>query len=497
MMFFMIIFLRLKENLGEIERLEYIEYDQITNFLEKNEFSIIIYSNSDRNSREALSFVNPAISIYKEYISFAITDKNKNPEKYCKNEIMNYCIVPYKNAHPLNVGKAPDTASAFLNWVDKISHPKISMISSLTRLNEVLNGSEISIFAITDSKNDEEIPYIPENVTKNKNIYMVSQSLFLFYNLTLSSGLYVYRPIDRQLNKINDSQNFDFLYSSKWKEFNEFKNSNNQKKYLIGYTLNQNNSVLCSLQYELLGHLSDTFDDDDFGYTIVKNTDLPYFSHLFKLENVNAPYFFVTDFSNPSKLRWLINNEKKMINQTYLKNLIENIKNGKEFPYIVSEPDDSNDINGFNLASYTEISILKIVGSNFREKVYESNNDIIVLFINSSIPKYRFFLPIVNSVASLLKESSAKFYFIDITKNDLPISVPELKKVPSIILFPYEDKYNPVIYNGNNTFIDILHFVKDSSKNKINIPDFDIDTIKENLANILNMIRFGKTFNSD
>lgn len=573
MLFFLFLFscIRIKEILGEIGRIQYLSGNELQNFLKSNEMSIIFYSNPDNESREELSFANAAITIYKEAISFALGNPKDAPSELCPelDQKKSFCIVPYEGSNPLQYDNAPNTAPAFLNWIDLISHPKITAILSINKLNKLLNRNETCIFAV--DVQEELIDTI--DIPKEKKIYMVSADLFLIYNLTLSQGVYLYRPNDRQILKLDDNNKFDFLSSKENMMIQPYEtidtDKSRQNRLICGFTLNESDSALCEEQYKILFDLTknlklndfsslfNNFDDLNkyFVFTIVKSENIETFANMTCMRSVPAPYFFIVNVTKPSRLRWVYEKSdidiiddtgNNIYNYSYIIELLYRIYLGQEDPYIVSEfdlnevsqnedikneknesessdqiteqnienkknnnkqssktnkrrrPDndenqqiDEETIIDKNIEKYSKLSIQKVVGKTFNELVFDDYYETIVLFTSPNSTKYKFFKPIVNAVAYLLNKTGFRFFYMDVSKNDVPESVPPLKKFPTLILWPAGHKDEPIIYDGNNTFIDVLNFVHKYAGHKIKLPRYDLDSVKEKLAAILNKIRFG------
>lgn len=562
MLFFLFVFLciRIKEVLGETGLLQYVSGPELHNFLKSNQMSIIFYSKPDNKSREELSFANAAITIYKEVISFALGDPKDAPLNVCSqiNQNNAFCIVPYEGLEPVQYDPAPTTAPSFLNWIDLISHPKISAIFSINKLNRLINGNESCIFAVDVQEDFFDSIDIP----KDKNIYMVSADLFSFYNLTLDQGIYVYRPNDRQILKLDDNNKFNSFTSDENMKIKFYqsieKDESLQNRLICGFTLNEDDPILCENQYKILSSLSkneklnenssfNILDDLNkyFIFTVVRSEDIESFANMTCMRSVSVPYFFVLNVSNPSRLRWVvdkydkkafINSEGQIYNYSYLVELLKRIYLNQEDSYIVSEF-DSNEVSQFehiinneenndqiseqnintenintnkessynnveveedeeqmiddSIKEHSQVSIQKVVGKTFSDFVFDDYYEALVLFTSPNSTKYKFFKPIVNAVALLLNKTGIRFYYMDVSKNDVPASVPPLKKFPTLILWPAGHKDEPIIYQGNNTFIDVLSFVKNHINHQIKVPHFDLDSIKEKLAAILNKIRFG------
>jgi hypothetical protein len=66
-----------------------------------------------------------------------------------------------------------------------------------------------------------------------------------------------------------------------------------------------------------------------------------------------------------------------------------------------------------------------------------------------------------------------------------------MQTCPMFILWPRGNKTSPVLYRGNNTFIDILSFLKNNSGRPLKVSKFNLDDQKKKLATVLKKIRFG------
>jgi hypothetical protein len=460
MAFFFFLQVRLRTWLGETAYVESLSGSSLHTFISATKRCIVVYCDPTNETRHLQRYMNPTISLYKEYLDFAFGVIADAPREICR---VFPCSVGYRSGAPIAAEQPPNTTSGFLNWVDRVSHPRIRPVVSVNHLNDLLNGPTSVLFGV-------DLQEKPKHAPKGEVIYLIASDLFRVFNVTASRGLYAYRPIDRELTAVNLS-NFGSAFVNRIVSFESILKGPRQKK-LVGFALDQSNSSLCSLHFSILRNLTSEFPE--FEYTVINGTDFKQFCLFTRIESFEGPFFFVVDLTNPTRKRWITTEISDI--PRFLRGVIS----GDERPIILSEPvpDDSNE------------TVKRLVGSTFIDDVFEDTREAVVVFTRENCSRFKFFKPIVEAVAALVK-SRATFLYIDVSRNDVPETVPDTKQCPSMILWPRGNKTDPVVYKGNGTFIDVLNFVRDNAGRTLRVRKFDIDVVKKRLAAVIKQIRFG------
>ncbi|KTW27793.1 protein disulfide-isomerase domain [Pneumocystis carinii B80] len=132
-----------------------------------------------------------------------------------------------------------------------------------------------------------------------------------------------------------------------------------------------------------------------------------------------------------------------------------------------------------------------VVANNFREVVIESPHDVLVEFYapwcghcKNLAPKYEELARVFTSSSELSsKVLIAKF---DATANDVEDNL-DIKGFPTILLFPANDKGNPIEYNGPRTVNDLINFVSQKGSHKVDVSKGDDDKMDEKLQDPLSI----------
>jgi hypothetical protein len=396
-------------------------------------------------------------------VEFVLADPAAAPADRCPKVP---CAVAYRSSAPLNVGFSPNTTAEFLNWMDRVFHPNIKTVVSVNTMRQLLDGSAPLIFGV-------DLKEKPKFLPKRQLLHLVSSALFRVFNLTVSEGVYLYRPIDRQLIQLQTADFTSLLLTN----LTYFSSSlfQNAKTKIVGFTQDRRNAFLSDIQFAALRSLALEFTNCVF--TMVNESHLSFFHNLTRTESVPAPFFFVVDSANPARRRWVLSNADVLECRDLLLRILDDLAP----PVLLSEPVPVNQTG----------SIVQIVGSNFGSEVFNDTREAVVIFTRTDCNRFQFFRPVVEAVAEVLRKSRADFFYIDVAKNDVPAVVPNITQFPTVVMWPRGRKDEPVVYRGNNTFIDVLGFIRGNSGRELTVEKFELEAVKKKLAAVLKKIRFG------
>jgi hypothetical protein len=280
--------------------------------------------------------------------------------------------------------------------------------------------------------------------------------------------------VDREITPFTPEQ-LESLKTTKILPFSSVL-SNLSHPLVSGFAIDSADPGLCEFQFSTLAKLADKFSNVSF--TIVNESYFKRFCNLIRVESMKSPFFFVINLANPKRHRWFSDDPSLDFHE-----FVSDIVIGKNLPEVVSEPVPEN---------LTEEELEKLVGLNFEKKVLKAKRDSIVVFTREESSRFKFFKPVVEMVKSLVKDKKeAKFYYLDLAKNDIPDFVPQIKDVPTMVSWPREKKGSPVVYRGNGTVLDVMAWVKGNAGKPLEFVEYDLDDVKKRLADTLRKIRFG------
>jgi len=102
-----------------------------------------------------------------------------------------------------------------------------------------------------------------------------------------------------------------------------------------------------------------------------------------------------------------------------------------------------------------------IVGKTFEQIVMDPTADVLVEFYAPWCGHCKTLAPKYEKLATMFAgEKSIVIGKIDATENDTPV---EIEGFPTIILFPADDKENPITYDGDRTLDAMAEFVRENA----------------------------------
>ena len=112
--------------------------------------------------------------------------------------------------------------------------------------------------------------------------------------------------------------------------------------------------------------------------------------------------------------------------------------------------------------------VIEIVGNNFKDKVINNNNDVIVLFYTPNCLYCKVLLPKYEKLAKKMKEKNNKILFTKINMADNEIENEDVLGFPCLKFYSGNKKDKKGIeYNGDRSIEDLTQFIKNNAYNKI------------------------------
>lgn len=449
--------IRVNEQIDRSKKIKILTNKELPIFIQDHYQAIIIFSNINANQQAPFSFIDSIASKYYDSFEFALV---KSPKEE---------IAIYENAIHLNSIRITNSTANILNWIDETLFPNYKTIINIDDLNNLFDSNQSFCFGVDFREELEAKP-------KKQTIYLVSNSLLSSYNISLNPDLYIYVPQNRQIIKYNHDLDLNVsIYH--YTQFNQI-----QTKYVGFYILDTLDNDINEQAFGVLNRLDKTPEMKNLSLVAFPSDCSEDILSLSNMGSIEPPIFCIIDMDDPKFRRWIIaGNDLLNINK-----IIDTFLSiGTISPSIVSES-----------IELTNDTAKQISGSEFLDKVINNDLEVVVLFTNDKCPKFKFFKPIYESVSQQFDQSQIHFHWINISKNDIPKNVYDHVGCQTILLWPKLKKNgDPIKYNGNMTFIDLISFVKDNASRDLTVSEFDLDEVKSKLAKTINEIRFGNQTN--
>lgn len=354
-------------------------------------------------------------------------------------------IVAFRKGKIIKRYSSSSSEIIFAKWCNGLTESKkaIKRLDNSEELRKILEKKKNVLLGI-DNLNP------PKEYNNDIRFYYVPSILFKVLNISVKSGIYVYKGIERQL--IRSSQN----YHSYLRTFvvDPEKTNLTERKYFGAMFMTSYNGKENEKEMNLIHQLSNEFQNDFYFSPLIGNVAGLY-SLIFNVSNLERPFFVVGDTSDLTNKRWVINN-KELINFNYIKNYLNKIRNNEIKPNHVSEDININDE-------------FQIVYSNYYEKIKKNS---LVLFLQTNDEVTDYCRLSIQYAKDELK--SINFYTFNVSKNDIPMNI-NYKDYPFYIF--YKDDKTPIYLKGEEDFEKLIKFIANESNDEIKI-EFDIKDIQ-------------------
>ena len=130
-------------------------------------------------------------------------------------------------------------------------------------------------------------------------------------------------------------------------------------------------------------------------------------------------------------------------------------------------------------------NIIEIVGDNFKDKVINNSNDVIVLFYSLNCIHCKVLLPKYETIAKKIKERNNNIFFCKINMAENEVENEDIPSFPCIKLYPRNNRDKGGIeYIGDRSIEDMITFIKNNAFNKIIIEEFKNDEQKDKISDL-------------
>ncbi|OHT13094.1 hypothetical protein TRFO_03535 [Tritrichomonas foetus] len=447
--------LRINSPTGEFANLPKFDTESLVNdFIHKNEYSVVFYLSDDESY--PFEFSNYAISKYKIKIHFAVATSSVS-KKMNITEAPE--IIGYFKGKSQNLGGPLHTTIGFSLWCNDFLSGNIKRISNPEELRRIFEGHKTVVIGV------DRAP-IPANFPKNEIFYEAPSQIFKYFNINVTAGIYVYRAADRQLVRAQNN----YKQYTKTNVVDLATVNLREREYVGGYFVNTNNNNLTSQEIHILNKLGEKFNKEIYF--------APFFGHsglsLFQAANFGhfkVPFFAIMKSDNFTH-RWGITNAQKMHDLEYLTEFIQNVIQQQSENTQIEISEDPNENDEFN-----------IVNKNFMEKIISDQKDSFVLFMKNAMDDGPKIFATISVIQNHLKNCDVKFYFFDVSKNDVPYHQMSLFEnnqinIPLLVMYPNGKEEEPIIYKGKFDFEMIVKWVAKNASNSFEIPQYDIGDVQ-------------------
>ena len=456
-MFLSLLSYRLTNLTGEIHNLTYLEGNHIKDYTKNHQHSIIFFTDKPN----LLYFTKYAINIYKN-ISFARSSARDGKGYGCNPDAQYPCVVPFLKGRKIkDATHAPISGINFTRWCKQVFDGHNHYIEHPEALRQVLETEETVVIGVGVEERPEWIP-------KKFHFFMTNSKVFENLKIKVENGIYSYSAKDRTMHEISESEKHDFgVYVS-----NLLQEKTYNKKFWGGFALNPQNATQNQLEFEIMNEIGKKYSNsinlaplyDEWGWKLVREGRIIFF---------DVPFFFVFESRKNMSNRWIITNYTLSHDKDYVDNFVRGIINGSEKYTVVSEPPPTP----------TRRYMKTLTLNTFWETVDSNYTDVLVIFASKECENCLKPYLIVNKTASLLRENKIRVFSYNCSLNEIPVGL-HIEQLPTIALFRKgKDPTQPLVYKGNELTEDLITWVKEQGTDRLDVPPFDIDKVRQDIAN--------------
>lgn len=450
-MIFLLLFERLQHPTGENSYLNYLQPDELANFLKDSKRSVVVFE----DGRYILDFMNFGIYRYRDEINFTLANIT-NAEKYGCTQ--SPCIRAFNFDQQIVLSEPEQSPIRFCSWLEQVKEPREYKIQYPEQLRSIFEKYETCVLGVDLNKRPKEIP-------EETPFYLINSGVFEHFKLhhKVNKGLYIYRHADRQLLPMKG--NYEAMHKALLVDYEANQSMIYSNKFFGGFLIeNDASQEECQSKVDILNELAKKYKQINFAL-VAKSQDHE-LAKLASMEKAVAPYFFMINVSGINeRKRYVLVEEYQMNDLNFLQKYVQGIVDGKNNNTLISQRIP---------LEYPDCSFHQIVASNFRETVLKDSEDALIVITANWCSHCQRFKPVLNITSQILKPiPSIKLYWMDSTSNDIPKEVPEFSGYPTLFLFPAHKKDKPVEFNGSHSMKDVIEFVKANSAISFEVPKYN------------------------
>lgn len=438
--FLSLLCLRLTGGIGESKYLRKLNGTALDAFYRGTKPGVIVFPEEDYYPYD---FMNYAISKYRGKIEFVVA----SAEDAIRYNITN-CpeFIGFNNEIGALIASPHQNPFSFAEWCQKLVPKRIVRVDSPMYLRHILEGHQSYLLGV--NVNDP-----PKNLRKKDTFYLINSSLFDYFQLNVSDGIYVYRYIDRQL--LPADENYTSLLDTNLTDL--YLLNNFQRKFFAGYKNSFDKTEENILELGIMSELANRFTKNFYIGPVIGDLGEAYVSYS-RLSNLPAPFFFVTNanYIDDNK-RWVIIDSEHVHDLEYISEFLKRIENGEEPQTVISEPINESDA-------------LQITANTFNDKISEEGIDKIIYIYNYDVADKDHQNLVVKHAARILSESPIKIYIYNCDKNDIPDIFVDGIELP-LTMYYKQHTEDPIFFDGRYELDDFLQWV--NSLSDFPLPEYD------------------------
>jgi hypothetical protein len=434
----------------------------LNNFLKQIPQTIVFFADEESD----LDFGEFTIKTFRTSVVFLRAGPGIGASFGCKTFP---CVVAFKNDKPLPFESPPLTAFGFLDWVSRVTASNVIPLTAPESLRKLFEGPQPALIGV-------DLTSRPTNLTNNKPFYTVNSSLLEVFGVSVPTGIYLYRPADRELVHYNG----DYVKLSDAGISTASEIDTRSKRLFAGFSINTSTELYSQTEISLLKQLQAKYRNA-LQFANLHGTSAATYEAAAQLEAVPKPYFFVLNASDLSGGRYIIYNDPERLHSfSALSAFIDRIVAGEEPFTTVSEPVLPDDLSN---------PLKRLVGTSVEQFVLNGERDVLLGVTGPSLHT-QVLLAVLNETAHLLAGiESLEIGVINGPTNDLPECVPAITTYPALFLWPAGRKESPLTYQGPRKVGSVIEFLTNGTGVAFQVPEYNAGEVDGRIMNAMRRSR--------
>jgi hypothetical protein len=371
-----------------------------------------------------LDFLDFAHLLYSDRISFGLVIPSPP------------AIRAYRGSAPLPLDPPPRTPFAFAQWCDSLLSPYEGTVHSPEFLRVLLDRPDPRLYAVGLASR-------PPSAPPDAPLSFVSPAVFESVGIPVPPGLWVHLPKERRLLPFRGDWRAESVSLIK-------SGTDNYKTrpFFAGAFVAAAGDP--ELEVAILHNVS-ARHAANFDFVLFTREDGRGILRSGRLAPLEFPYIFAFRTENISTGRWFLRGED-CHSEALVDAWLTRIANGAEPFSVVSavfEPEPS------------DVRLRQVSAFTVEAMVYDRSHVTVLLLASHYCGSCREFKPFVAAAADLMAAYPARWFYIDVPSNDIPIGlVPDPETYPKLYVWPAGDGYRqPAEYGGEKSVRAIAEFI--------------------------------------
>jgi hypothetical protein len=411
--------LRVNEPLTEIQTVPFLENESLEQFVRPDSPSVVFFG----QSRAEFEFAALSIYRFRKQIKFGFS----NPESGAAFNLTTFpCVAAFLSGFVVETAFSGYSPIGFGHYCD-------ALLFKMTNRKTLLQAEDLRrVFSSTSTfLLGIDVSEPPAEYRNDIPFCSVRSHVFKLFNLSVRSGYYVYRGIDRQL--VACSRNYHLYLKSPMIELSAVNFT--AKPFLAGVAIDLAlNDTMAELQFQVMHKLAAKFAKRFMvapivgllGHTVMSSANLAY---------LNPPLFVVWK-GEINATRWALHGPL-VWNVTFLERWLDGIERGVQPIEPISQANPKPN---------------KLTFHNFAEKT--ANVSSVVLVAHGGLKRAPAYKNMFKQASHNL--TAVKFFSFDVGENDLPPGLPAAQP-PYIVMAKAGEEFG-LTFSGQfrlNEFLDL------------------------------------------